>query len=149
MSPHGDLPSAMHPWSRRADSQSLTTADAERLLTRRGTHPEAPAIQHALAGLLDSATGPPSDQELAGEMAAVAAFVLVTSQRDVRGARRRIRFWSFARNGHAVAAAVGSAIALAFSGATSTLARRYRPQKELVPMAVPVGRNPAGDGSEA
>jgi hypothetical protein len=149
VSPHDDLPPAMSPWSRRPGSQPLTTADAERLLTGHGAHPEAPAVQHALAGLLGSATGPPSDQELTGEMAAVAAFVLVTNQRDVRGTRRRIRFRSLAWNGHAVAAAVSSAVTLAFSAATSTLARRYRPPKGLGSHGGPGWAEPAGDGSEA
>jgi hypothetical protein len=149
MSPHDDLPSAMHPLSRPAGSEPLTTADAERLLMGRGADPQAPAVQHALAGLLDTAAGPPSDQELTGEMAAVAAFVLVTSQHDVRGARRRIRSWSLARSGHAVASAVGAAIVLVLSGAMSTLTHRYRPEKRLGSHGGSSWADPAGDGSEA
>jgi hypothetical protein len=105
MSPYGSLP--------------LTAADADSLLAGRAVRSGVPAVQHALAVLLDSAAGPPSDQELAGEVAAVAAFMLVTSQRDVR---RQTRFRTLARRGQAVAAVVGTSFALAFSGAAAASA---------------------------
>lgn len=83
MGASGDLLSAMDP-SRWSYSEPLTTVDTERLLAGRGVRPEAPAVQHALATLLANAAGPPTDQELAGEVAAVATFMLIT---DCRGAR--------------------------------------------------------------
>jgi hypothetical protein len=104
----------MQPSSRRKgrnDSLLLTAADTDRLLARQGAHSEAPAAQHAIAGLLDIAAGPPSHQELAGEVAAVAAFVLATSQRATRSARAwRVR---------AIAAGIAASAVVAFSGAAA------------------------------
>ena len=57
---------------------------AEALLAGRGVPREAPAGQRALARLLEVAAGPGSAQELAGEVAAAAAFVQVTSQAKAR-----------------------------------------------------------------
>jgi hypothetical protein len=114
MRPRGDLPSEMQPSSRRKgrnDSLLLTAADTDRLLARQGAHSEAPAAQHAIAGLLDIAAGPPSRQELAGEVAAVAAFVLATSQRATHSARAwRVR---------AIAAGIAASAVVAFSGAAA------------------------------
>jgi hypothetical protein len=115
MSSGDDLPSTMQSSCRRR-SESLTTADTERLLARCGVHPEAPAVQHVLASLLGNAAGPPSDQELAGEVAAVAAFMLVTGHRDARYARGRHRLRVHARRGQAITAGVGAALLLAISG---------------------------------
>jgi len=58
--------------------QSLDPAVAEGLLAGRGCCPEAPAGPQALAHVLDVASSP-REEELAGEAAAVAAFLLVTS----------------------------------------------------------------------
>jgi hypothetical protein len=115
MSPDSDLPSAMQPFPRRTSSRPLTPADAERLLAGRGARPEAPAVQYALAGLLDSAAGPPGDQELAGQDAAIAAFTLVAGQSSVRPAR----FRSLTPRWQAVAAGIGAAAVMALSGAAA------------------------------
>lgn len=116
MSPGDDIPSAMHPSSRRRGSELLTATESEGLLAGLGVHPEAPAVQHALASLLDSAAGPPTGQELAGEVAAVAAFLLVSRGRNARHARVRNRSGILARRGQATVAAVGAGIVVAFSG---------------------------------
>ena len=63
---------------RLSGRQSLDPAVAEGLLAGRGCCPEAPAGQQALAHVLDVASSP-REEELAGEAAAVAAFLLVTS----------------------------------------------------------------------
>lgn len=112
----GDLLSAMHP-SRRRHSEPLTAVDTERLLAGRGARSEAPAVQHALASLLANAAGPPTDQELAGEVAAVAVFLLATSRRNARHARSRNRFLVLSRRIQVVTAVVGTGIVVAFSGA--------------------------------
>jgi hypothetical protein len=114
MRPRGDLPSGAQPSSRRIrrdDSLLLTADDAHRLLARRGARSEAPAVQHAIAGLLDIAAGPPSHQEQAGEVAAVAAFVLATGDRATRSAR--------ARRGRVIAACIAASAVVAFSGAAT------------------------------
>jgi hypothetical protein len=114
MRPRGDLPSGEQPSSRRIrrdDSLLLTADDADRLLARRGARSEAPAVQHAIAGLLDIAAGPPSHQEQAGEVAAVAAFVLATSDRATRSAR--------AGRGRVIAACIAASAVVAFSGAAT------------------------------
>src|SRR6478752_3000598 len=87
-----DLPLAEDLPSGQLASRRLSAADAERLIVRHWAHPEAGAEQHRLAALLDSVTAPPTDQELSGQAAAVAAFVLVTGDRAARsrrGASRR------------------------------------------------------------
>src|SRR5215470_12892307 len=99
----------------RSDGQPLTAADTERLLARRGAHPEASAVQNAIAGVLDSAAGPVSDDELAGEVAAVATFVLVTDQRGTHSARFRGR----ARRGQVIVVGVVASAVVAFSGAAA------------------------------
>jgi hypothetical protein len=115
MSPDNGFPSAMQPFSRRRGSQPLTAADTERLLAGHGVHPEAPAVQHALAGLLDSAAGPTRDQELAGEAAAVAAFVLATGERAARSAQ----FRAHTRRGQAIVAGIAAAVVVGFSAAAA------------------------------
>jgi hypothetical protein len=117
MSAGGDLHSAMHHSSRQTSIEPLTAAGIEWLLAGRGVHPEAPAVQHALARLLDNAAGPPTDQELAGEMAAVAAFMLVTGHCGARHARSLTRV--LPRRIRAMAAAAGAGIVVAFSGAAA------------------------------
>jgi hypothetical protein len=115
MSQAQDHPRARRPFSRRASSQPPTVADSERLMAGRAIHPEAPALQHALAGLLDYAARPGSAQELAGEAAAVAAFRLVVSERRARSARPR----AFARPGRVIGAGLAAAAVVAFSGAAA------------------------------
>lgn len=114
MNPDGG-PSAMQPFSRRRGSQPLTPADAERLVAGRGVPPEAPVAQYALAGLLERAAGPASDQELDGEIAAVAAFALAASERASRSAQYR----ALARRGQAIAVGIAAAVAVALSGAAA------------------------------
>ena len=77
--------------SRFKPRRSLDAASAEGLLAGRGVPPGAPADQQALARLLEVAAGPGSEQELAGEVAAAAMFVQVTSEvRSHRTARRAL-----------------------------------------------------------
>ena len=84
-------PFAMSIRSRLRARRSVDAESAEGLLAGRGVPPEAPAGQQALARLLELAAGPGSEQELAGEVAAAAMFVQVTSQvRSRRAAARRV-----------------------------------------------------------
>lgn len=105
----------MEPFSWPTSSQPLSAADAERLVAGCGAHREAPAVQHALADLLDSAAGPASDGELAGEVTAVAAFVLVTAERRTRSTRFRPPVL------HAAAACVAVAVIATISGAAADI----------------------------
>ncbi len=75
--------------SRLRARRSLDAARAEALLAGRGVPSEAPADQHALAQVLEIAGGPGSAQELAGEVAAAAAFVQVITQVKARKPARR------------------------------------------------------------
>jgi hypothetical protein len=86
----GGSPSVMLFLSRLRARRSLDAASAERLLAGRGVPPGAPAGQYALARLLEIAAGPGSEQELAGEVAAAAVFVQVTSQVRSRMVVRRV-----------------------------------------------------------
>jgi hypothetical protein len=140
MSADGDLPSAMQSFSRRRGSTPLTAADTERLLTGHEVPPGAPAVQHAIAELLDSAAGPARDQELAGEAAAVAAFVLDTGERAARSAQ----FRAHARRGPAIAAGIAAAVVVAFSGAAAADALPA-PIQELAhtTFGAPAPRHPA------
>jgi hypothetical protein len=110
MSPGHDLPSARRPSACQAGSLPLTAADTERLLAGHGARPEAATPHHLLAGLLDSAAGPASDQELAGEVAAVAAFMLASGEGTTRSARRRAPV---------IAAGIAAAIVVGVSGAAA------------------------------
>ena len=114
MSYRDDLPPAADLSSGQLASRRLSADDAERLLVRRWAHPEAGAEQHRLAALLDSATAPPTDQELSGQAAAVAAFVLVTSDRAARSRRGASR-----RAMGITAGLVAASIAAGFSGAAA------------------------------
>ena len=77
--------------SRLRARRSLDAASAEALLAGRGIPPGAPADQQALAQVLEIAAGPGSAQELAGEVAAAAVFVQVTTQaKPHRSARRAL-----------------------------------------------------------
>jgi len=112
MSADGDLPTAMES---QGGSTPLTAVDTERLLAGHGADREAPAVQHAIAGLLDSAAGPAHDKELAGEGTAVAAFLQATGERAARSARSRAR----ARRGQAIAVGIAAAVVVGFSGAAA------------------------------
>ena len=118
MSPGHDLPSARRRTARRAGSQPLTAADTERLLTGHGARPEVAPTHYLLAGLLDSAAGPASDQELAGEVAAVAAFVLVSDGRAPRSAWFR-GAGAAGRRGPVIAAGIAAAFVVGLSGAAA------------------------------
>ena len=74
-------------------------------------------MQHALASLLDHAAGPPTDKELAGEVAAVAMFMLVMGRRGARHARSGNRFLILPRRIRAMAATACAGIVVVFSGA--------------------------------
>lgn len=92
MSYEGDLPPAEELLYSHSASHRLSAADAERLIVRHWVHPEASPEQHRLAELFDSATGPATEQELSGQAAAVAAFVVAVGGRSARsrgGASRR------------------------------------------------------------
>jgi hypothetical protein len=115
MSADDGLPFAMQSSSRQEFSAPLTAADTERLLNGHGPHREAPAVQHAVAGLLGSAAGPASDRELAGEAAAVTAFAQAVGERAAGPARSRAR----ASRGPAIAVGIAAAVAVAFSGAAA------------------------------
>ena len=115
MSADDDLPFAMQSFSRQSGSTPLTAADTERLLDGHGAPREAPAVQHAIAELLGSAAGPPNEQELAGEVAAVTAFVQATGERAARSARFRAR----PGRGQVIAAGIAAALVVAFSGAAA------------------------------
>jgi hypothetical protein len=110
-----DLPFAMRSFSGQEFSAPLTAADTERLLDGHGPRREAPAVQHAIAGLLGSAARPASDRELANEVAAVAAFAQAVGERAARPAGSRAR----ARRGSALAVGIAAAVAVAFSGAAA------------------------------
>ncbi len=84
MSGGGVSPSEMPSFARRIIGRTLGAATAEELLAGRGAAPGAPASQQALARVLEIAAGPPTDGELAGEAAYVAAFVLATSRAGTR-----------------------------------------------------------------
>jgi hypothetical protein len=64
-------------WSsaHRLTRLSPDEAAAEQLLARRGLDPEAPASQRTLELVLTAAAGPATQRELAGEAAAVTAFL--------------------------------------------------------------------------
>jgi len=109
-----DLPPAEDLPSGQLASRRLSAADAERLIVRHWAHPEAGAEQHRLAALLDSVTAPPTDQELSGQAAAVAAFVLVTGDRAARSRRGASR-----RAMGITAGIVAVSIAAGFSGAAA------------------------------
>ena len=130
MSPGHDLPSARQPSARRAGSQPLTAADTERLLTGHGAWPEAASTHHLIAGLLDSAAGPASDQELAGEVAAVAAFVLVSGGRAPRSAWFR-GAGAAGRRGPVIAAGIAAAFVVGLSGAAAAADALPAPIQEL------------------
>jgi hypothetical protein len=92
MSYEGDLSPAEDLLYRQTASRRLSDADAERLIVGHWAHPEAGAEQHRLAELFDSVTAPATDQELSGQAAAVAAFVVTVGGRSARsrgGASRR------------------------------------------------------------
>jgi len=115
----------------------LDAAIAEGLLAGRSTPAEAPAAQQALARLLEVAAAPGSEQELAGEVAAAAMFVQVTSRARSRRTIRR------------VAAAVACAVALGGAGVYASAMPPPSHRTEHVRFGVPALRHtlPAPDVS--
>jgi len=88
----------------------MDAASAEGLLFGRPVPAGAPADQQSLARLLASASGPASERELAGEAAAVAAFVQVAGWRAV-GSPGRVR--TAARRSSLVASVLSVRLAVA------------------------------------
>ena len=121
--------------------RSIDAASAEALLAGRGVPADAPAAQQALELLLEVAAGPGSEQELAGEVAAAAAFVQVTSKARSRSVTRRVLA--------AAACVIAAGGAAAYAG-TASAPRPDRTPPSLrstapVPFGVPVAphANPA------
>ncbi|SRR5712692_92774 len=90
MSEGGGSPDEMSSFPCFGARRSMDAASAEGLLAGRPVPAGAPADQQSLARLLASASGPASERELAGEAAAVAAFVQVAGWRAV-GSSGRVR----------------------------------------------------------
>jgi hypothetical protein len=86
----GGSPGVMSILSRLRARRFLDAATAERLLAGRGVPGDAPAGQQALARALEIISGPGTEQEMADEVAAAAAFVQVTSQVRSRHLPRRV-----------------------------------------------------------
>ena len=76
--------------SRLREPRSPDAAYARALFAGRRLPRGAPASQQALARLLKAAAAPGTARELAGEVAAAAAFVQVTSQPKPRRNTRRL-----------------------------------------------------------
>lgn len=89
MSKVGGLPSGMPRFSRRHDREELDEAAIERFLAGVGPGPGSTPGQVALARVLASAAGPPSEFEVTGQAAAVAEFVLITSPAGRSRSRRQ------------------------------------------------------------
>jgi hypothetical protein len=114
--------------------RSVDAVTAEALLAGRGVPADAPAAQQALELLLEVAAGPGSEQELAGEVAAAAAFVQVTSKVRSRSITRRVLAAA------ACVIAVGGAVAYVGT-ASAPLPHRTPPSLHStapVPFGVPV-----------
>jgi len=79
----------MRYFPRSSARRSLTAATAEQLLAGGGVRGDAPTGQQALARVLEAAARSGSEQELAGEVAAAAAFVQVASRARSRAVTRR------------------------------------------------------------
>lgn len=89
MRPENGSPSVMSFLARLRARRSLDAARAEALLAGSGVPPGAPADHQALARVLEVAARPGTAQELADEVAAAAAFVLLASQVKPRKTARR------------------------------------------------------------
>jgi hypothetical protein len=130
MSINDGPPPEMRHFARPDLGQPLSAADAERLLAGEGAAPGAPEDQQALAMMLRHAAGPARTRELAGEVTAVAAFVLVKEEkarraegpvrtpgkrrqaRAANGRRRRTQ----TRRGPLAAACASALVVIALSG---------------------------------
>ena len=76
--------------SRLRARRFLDAARAEALLAGLGVPVQAPAGQQALARVLEAAAAPGSEKELAGQVAAAAAFVQISSEAKPRRVVRRV-----------------------------------------------------------
>lgn len=121
MSHGGDPPFAADFLPGQSASERLSDTDAERLIAWHWVHPEAATEQHVLAALFDSATAPPTGQELSGEAAAVASFVLATSGRTARHARaaRHARIARSRRQTKIITAGIVAASVVGLTGAAT------------------------------
>jgi hypothetical protein len=122
-------------FSRLRARRCLDAAAAESLLAGRGAPADAPAPQRALARLLEAAAGPGNEQELAGEVAAAAAFVQVTTQAAPNRGRRRALA--------AAALAITVAGTTAYAVAVPHTHHRAVPAPFGVPAAHPANASPA------
>lgn len=107
MSHRGDPAFAEHSFPGPVAGDWLSADDAERLIARHWAAPEAGPEQHALAALFDCAAAPATEQELGGEAAAVATFLLAAGGRAPRPRRRVSRRTWVAAAGIVTASAVG------------------------------------------
>ena len=123
MSAAGGSLSVMSLFSRLRARRSLDSVTAEGLLAGRGVPGNSPPGQHELARLLEIAAGPGSEEELAGDVAAAAAFVQVTSQVKPRKTTR----WAL----------VAAACAVAVGGTAVYASVLPSPHHKMVP--VPFG----------
>jgi len=119
--------------SRLRALRSPDDACARALFAGRRLPAGAPASQQALARLLEAATAPGTARELAGEVAAAAAFVQVTSQPKPRRSTRR------------VLAAAACAAAVAVGGTAVYASVMPSPHRKMVPLpfGVPAAQHPA------
>lgn len=99
----------------RAERPFPDEATAERLLSGHGVGPDAPPDQRALALVLEAAARPATEWELAGERAAVAAF-LATAGKPRLLSRPRIGTRPLYRRIPVLAAAGVVALVIAFGG---------------------------------
>lgn len=115
MSTFSGSPAEMPIVPRRAERPFPDEATAERLLSGHGVDPDAPPDQRALALVLEAAARPATDWELAGECAAVAAF-LATAGKPRLLSRPRIGTRPLYRRIPVLAAGGVVALVVAFGG---------------------------------
>jgi hypothetical protein len=129
----GGSPLEMPYLPRFSARRSMDAAAAEALLAGRGVPGDAPAAQQALALLLEIAARPGSEPELAGEVAAAAAFVQVTSKARSRSVTRRVLA--------AAACVIAVGGTAAYAGTASAPLRKMTPpslhRSAPVPFGVP------------
>ena len=126
--------------SRLRARRLLDAARAEALLAGLGVPAQAPAGQQALARVLEAAAAPGSEKELAGQVAAAAAFVQVTSEVKPRRAARR-----------ALAAVVCAVVVGGTAVYAGVVASPHHNKMVVVPFGVPAahphGLHSSGPGS--
>jgi hypothetical protein len=149
----GEMPE--FPFPRRAGDQPVPGVALDRLLDGDfATERTTPDVE-ALADLLSTAAGPPSDRELAGQTAAIAAFA---RERDVGGhrhaavARRRSMLATLLGTKLAAAAAAGAVgfgglAAAAYAGALPEPIQDFAHQTVGAPSASSDHSDPGSQGS--